>query len=126
MSLARRFLHLAAGASRCRAAIADARARTTYPSRPITMVVPFAAGGGTDMLARILADRMGRSLGQTVIVENVTGAGGSIGVARVVHAPADGYTLSIGTLTTHVLIGGALPTAIRSADRFGADRRAWL
>jgi tripartite-type tricarboxylate transporter receptor subunit TctC len=70
------------------------------------MVVPFAAGGGTDVLARILAERMGRSLGQPVIVENLGGASGSVGVARVVRAAPDGYTLSIGTSTTHVLIGG--------------------
>jgi len=101
----RRFLHWAAGAAgaplAARLAHADA-----YPTRPLTMVVPFAAGGATDVLGRILAERMGKALGQPVIVENVTGAAGSIGVARVVHATPDGYTLSIGTLTTHVLIGG--------------------
>jgi len=82
-----------------------------YPTRPITMVVPFAAGGGTDVLGRILADGMRVPLGQPVIVENVAGAAGSIGVARAVRAPADGYTLSMGTSTSHVLIGGlyALP-----------------
>jgi tripartite-type tricarboxylate transporter receptor subunit TctC len=77
-----------------------------YPTRPITIVVPFAAGGATDVLARVLADSMGKSLGQTIIVEDVTGAAGSIGVARVVRSAPDGYTLSVGTLTTHVLIGG--------------------
>jgi tripartite-type tricarboxylate transporter receptor subunit TctC len=106
----RGFLRFAAGAAALpilpRVAAAD-----NYPSRPITMVVPFAAGGGTDVLARILAERMGRPLGQPVIIENVGGAAGSVGVARVVRATADGYTLSIGTSTTHVLIGGlyALP-----------------
>src|SRR5580658_243862 len=78
----------------------------TYPSRPITVVCPFAAGGATDILARVLADPMGKALGQTVIVEDLAGAAGGIGVAKVVHSLADGYTLSIGTLTTHVLIGG--------------------
>jgi len=78
----------------------------TFPSRPITMVCPFAAGGATDILARVLADPMGKALGQTIIVEDLTGAAGAIGVAKVVRSPADGYTLSIGTLTTHVLIGG--------------------
>jgi len=73
------------------------------------MVVPFAAGGGTDIFARILAEGMRGPLGQTVIVENVAGAGGTIGVARVVHAAADGYTVSIGTLTTHVLSGALYP-----------------
>ena len=101
----RKFLHLAAGAAALPAASRVAGA-DTYPSRPINMIVPFAAGGGTDVLARILAERMKVPLGQPVIVENVAGAAGVIGVGRVVRAPADGYTLSIGTLTTHVLIGG--------------------
>lgn len=76
-----------------------------YPSRPITMVVPFAAGGPTDTLARILAERLRTALGQTVIVENATGAAGSIGVGRVVRAAPDGYTLSIGHWSTHVVNG---------------------
>ncbi len=76
-----------------------------YPSRPITMIVPFPAGGATDTLARILAEQMRGSLGQPVIIENVAGAAGSIGVGRAVRAGGDGYTLSIGTLSTHVLIG---------------------
>jgi tripartite-type tricarboxylate transporter receptor subunit TctC len=101
----RKFLQLAGGAAAMpvlsRIAMAD-----TYPSRPITIVVPFSAGGATDVIARVLADRMGKSFGQSIIVENVTGAAGSIGVARVVRAAPDGYTLSVGTLTTHVLIGG--------------------
>lgn len=106
MSLARRkFLHLAGGAA-ATASFSHAAFALDYPTRPITIVCPFAAGGATDVLARVLADPMGQSLGQSIIVENVTGAAGSIGVARVVRSPADGYTLSIGTLTTHVLIGG--------------------
>ncbi|HZZ92913.1 MAG TPA: tripartite tricarboxylate transporter substrate-binding protein [Usitatibacter sp.] len=76
-----------------------------YPTRPVTIIVPFAAGGPTDTIARIIAQRMGQSLGQTVVVENVTGAGGSIAVGKVVHAPADGYTVSIGHLGTHVITG---------------------
>ena len=76
-----------------------------YPSRPITIVAPFAAGGPTDVLARIVAERMRSALGQPVIVENVTGAAGTIGIARVVKAPADGYTLSIGPWNSHVLTG---------------------
>jgi tripartite-type tricarboxylate transporter receptor subunit TctC len=106
MRLARRkFLHLATGAAAATSYPGLSFAQD-YPTRPITIVCPFAAGGATDVLARVIADPMGKSLGQTIIVENVTGAAGSIGVARVVRAPADGYTLSIGTLTTHVLIGG--------------------
>ena len=77
-----------------------------YPTRPITMIVPFPAGGATDTLARFLAERMRAKLGQPIIIENVGGAAGSIGVTRAVRSPADGYTLSIGTSTTHVLIGG--------------------
>jgi tripartite-type tricarboxylate transporter receptor subunit TctC len=81
----------------------------TYPTKPITMIVPFAAGGATDVLARFLGERMRAILGQTVVVENVTGAGGSIGVGRAVRAPADGYTLEMGTSTTNVLLGGLYP-----------------
>jgi tripartite-type tricarboxylate transporter receptor subunit TctC len=80
-----------------------------YPSRPPTIVVPFPAGGPTDTLARILADRMGASLGRTVIIENISGASGSIGVGRVARAMPDGYTLSIGHLGTHVINGAIYP-----------------
>jgi tripartite-type tricarboxylate transporter receptor subunit TctC len=79
----------------------------TYPLRPITMNVPFAAGGPTDAVARIVAERMRASLGQPVIIENVGGADGTIGVGRVVRAAPDGYTLSVGQLGTHVLNGAA-------------------
>lgn len=78
----------------------------TYPSRPLAMIVPFPAGGATDVLARILSERMKESLGQTIVVENVGGAAGTIALGRVIRAPADGYTLSIGTSTTHMLTGG--------------------
>lgn len=74
-----------------------------YPSRPITMVVPFAAGGPVDTVARILSEPMRATLGQSIIVENVTGAAGSIGVGRVARAAPDGYTLSIGHWSTHVV-----------------------
>lgn len=77
----------------------------TYPSHPITIVVPFAAGGPSDAMSRILAQHMQRTLGQTVVIENVTGAAGSIGVGRVVHAAPDGYTVSFGHLGTHVANG---------------------
>jgi tripartite-type tricarboxylate transporter receptor subunit TctC len=73
----------------------------TYPSRPITLVVPFAAGGTFDVVGRIIATRMAELLGQSVVVENVTGAGGLIGVTRVINAPPDGYTLLLGTVGTH-------------------------
>jgi tripartite-type tricarboxylate transporter receptor subunit TctC len=81
----------------------------TYPSRPITIVVPFSAGGPTDTIGRIMAERMRVPLGQTVIVENVTGAAGSIGVGKVARAAPDGYTLSLGHWSTHVVNGAVYP-----------------
>jgi tripartite-type tricarboxylate transporter receptor subunit TctC len=77
----------------------------TYPSRPITIVVPYAAGGATDTIGRVMAEGMKRSLGQPVIVENVTGAGGTIAVGRVARAAPDGYTLSLGHNGSHVVTG---------------------
>jgi tripartite-type tricarboxylate transporter receptor subunit TctC len=77
----------------------------SYPTRPVTIVVPFSPGGPTDVLARLLAERMGRALAQAVVVENVTGAAGSIGVGRVVRAAPDGYTVGIGHWSTHVVNG---------------------
>jgi tripartite-type tricarboxylate transporter receptor subunit TctC len=76
-----------------------------YPSRPITAIVPFAAGGPSDAMMRILGERMKTTLGQAILIENVTGAGGSIGVGRAVRSPPDGYTLSFGHLGTHVANG---------------------
>ena len=78
-------------------------AAQTFPSRTITMVVPFAAGGSTDVVARIIAQKMSEGLGQQVIVENVAGAGGSTGAARVAKAEPDGYTILMGTVATHAL-----------------------
>ena len=105
MKLPRRdFVRLAAGMAALPVASRTAMAQA-YPSRSITMVVPFAAGGPVDTLARILAERMRASLGQTVVIENVTGAGGSIGTGRVARAAPDGYTLVIGIWTTHVVNG---------------------
>ena len=74
----------------------------SYPSRPITLIVPFPPGGSTDTTARIMAERMRPILGQPIVIENVGGAGGSIGVGRVARAPADGYTIDIGQWDTHV------------------------
>jgi tripartite-type tricarboxylate transporter receptor subunit TctC len=76
-----------------------------FPSHPITIVVPFSAGGPSDAMARILGERMKTALGETLLVENVTGAGGSIGVGRAVRSPPDGYTISFGHLGTHVANG---------------------
>ena len=80
-------------------------AAQAYPSRTITLTVPFAAGGPTDTIARIMAERMTRALGQTVVVENVTGAGGTIAGNKVVHAAPDGYSVTIGHIGTHVIVG---------------------
>jgi tripartite-type tricarboxylate transporter receptor subunit TctC len=83
------------------ALLASARA-DNFPSRPITLIVPFPPGGSTDVAARIMADKMSAALGQPVIVENVGGAGGSIGVGRLARATPDGYTIDIGQWDTHV------------------------
>jgi tripartite-type tricarboxylate transporter receptor subunit TctC len=80
-------------------------AAQSYPSKPITIVVPFSAGGPTDTLARIIGEPIRKTLGQTVLVENVTGAGGSIGTGKVARAPPDGYLVSIGHWGTHVVNG---------------------
>lgn len=81
--------------------LAAAATAEDYPSRPITMVIPFAAGGPTDVLGRVVADRMSQLLGQQVVVENVGGAGGMTGVQRVAQSPPDGYTIALGTVGTH-------------------------
>ena len=82
---------------------AGAQAQQPYPTRPITVVVPFAAGGPTDVLARILGQHMSQTLGQQIVVENITGGGGSIGAARVAKAAPDGYTMVMGNLATDTL-----------------------
>jgi tripartite-type tricarboxylate transporter receptor subunit TctC len=104
----RQFLLLAASAAALPTTSRPARAQA-YPTRPVTIVVPFAAGGPSDVLARVLGERMRVALNQTVIVENVTGAGGTIGVTRAVRSPADGYTVSFGHLGTHVINGAIYP-----------------
>jgi tripartite-type tricarboxylate transporter receptor subunit TctC len=81
----------------------------TYPNRPITLVVPFAAGGPTDVIARIMADHMSRTLGQNIIVENVAGAGGTTGSLRVARSAPDGYSLLMGNMGTHSASVGLYP-----------------
>src|SRR5262245_60897671 len=81
----------------------------SYPSRPVTVIVPFAAGGVTDIVARIVAERMRASLGQPLVVENVSGAGGTIGVTRLFRAAPDGYTVVVGQWTSHVGAGAMYP-----------------
>jgi tripartite-type tricarboxylate transporter receptor subunit TctC len=102
----RRFLHLAASAAALPAVSCEPGAQS-YPSRPITMIVGYAAGAATDTIGRIIADRMKSALGQRVIVENVTGAGGTVGAGRVARAAPDGYTLSLGNNNSHVLAGAS-------------------
>src|SRR4051794_19366406 len=91
---------LAAGLASAGAAFAQ-----PYPSHPITLVVPYAAGGPADAIARVVAERMRLSLGQPLIIENVAGAGGSLGTGRVARAVGDGYTIMIGNWSTHVANG---------------------
>jgi tripartite-type tricarboxylate transporter receptor subunit TctC len=88
----------------------------TYPSKPVTIIVPFAAGGPSDVLARTLGDKMRATLKETVVIENVTGAAGTIGVTRAVRSPADGYTLSFGHLGTHVVNGAIYPLPFDLVD----------
>ena len=113
MKLPRRnFLHLAAGTAALPAVSRIARAQA-YPTRPITMIVPFAPGGISDVMGRMMAEPLRAILGQPIIIENVGGAAGSIGVGRAVRAPGDGYTLSIGTTSSHVLAS----TSSRRSER---------
>ncbi len=86
-------------------AAASLAAAQTYPSRPVTIIVPFAVGGPTDMVARVIADKMQAPLGQTLVIENVGGAGGSIAATRVARAAADGYTVEIGNNGSNLLAG---------------------
>jgi tripartite-type tricarboxylate transporter receptor subunit TctC len=97
----RQFLGLAASAAAIPALASIAHAQS-YPSRPITLIVPFPPGGSTDVVGRIMAERMRPLLGQSLIIENVGGAGGSIALGRVARATPDGYTIDIGQWDTHV------------------------
>jgi tripartite-type tricarboxylate transporter receptor subunit TctC len=112
MTTKRGFL-LALAASASISAICPAFAEV-YPARPITVFVPFAAGGPLDVVGRILGERIRGALGQSVILENSTGAGGTIGVGRVARAAPDGYTLVLGIWSTHV-VNGAIYTLQRKS-----------
>ena len=89
-----------------------------FPSRPVTLVVPFPAGGATDIVSRILADHMKTTLGQTVLVENVAGAAGTIGMGRVARAEPDGYSVVVGQWTTHVGAGALYPLQFHVLNDF--------
>jgi tripartite-type tricarboxylate transporter receptor subunit TctC len=99
------------------AAVSGAAAQT-YPTRPVTVIVPFAAGGVTDIVARIVSERMKTALGQSVIIENVSGAGGTIGVTRLFRAAPDGYTLVVGQWTSHVGAGAMYPVTFDYLNDF--------
>jgi tripartite-type tricarboxylate transporter receptor subunit TctC len=100
----RKFLRLAAGAAALSTMSRIATAQT-YPTRPITMIVPFPAGGGTDIIARAIAERMRVSLGRSIVIENVGGGNGSIGAGRVARATPDGTTIILGTMGSFVMNG---------------------
>src|SRR5215510_3420733 len=109
MMLSRRdVLYFAASAASVVAFSSDSHAQD-YPSRPVTLVVPYAAGGSADTFPRIIAERMRATLGKPVVVENVTGAAGSIGTGRVARAAPDGYTFGLGNWSTHVANGAIYP-----------------
>jgi tripartite-type tricarboxylate transporter receptor subunit TctC len=111
----RQFLHLAAGATALPAVSRFAWAQA-YPSRTVTLVVPFGAGGGTDVAARIAAEHMSRTLGQQVIIENVAGAGGTTGSIRALRAKPDGYTILMGHEGTHAFSVALYPNLAYKPD----------
>lgn len=111
-SNSRRRTLLIAGVAAALGTFASAASAQTYPNRPLMLIVPFAAGGPTDILARVIAEGMARDLGQPVVVENAPGAGGTLGTARAVRATADGYTLligNVGTLAANATLYKSLP-----------------
>jgi tripartite-type tricarboxylate transporter receptor subunit TctC len=115
----RQFLHLAAGAAAL-PALSRAASAQAYPTRPITMVVSFAAGGPADAVGRIIVERIRSSLRQPVVIENVTGADGSIAGGRASRAKPDGYTIDLGSISTHVLNGAFYSLPYDVFERFCA------
>jgi len=96
----RRFLHFAASAAALPALPQDAAAQA-YPNRPITLIVPFPPGAATDVCARIVADHMSRTIGQQIVIQNLSGAGGTVGSTRAMRSDPDGYTILMGQMGTH-------------------------
>jgi tripartite-type tricarboxylate transporter receptor subunit TctC len=94
----------------------ESAAAEVYPSRPITMIVPFPAGGGTDVSARIVSEHMSRTLGQQIVIENIAGAGGSTGSTRAMRANPDGYTIEMGQMGTHATAVALYPNLAYKPD----------
>jgi tripartite-type tricarboxylate transporter receptor subunit TctC len=111
----RRLLRLAMGAAALSALPRSARAQA-YPARPITIIVPFAPGGGTDVAARIIADHMSRTLDQQIVIQNVAGAGGTVGATRAMRADPDGYTILMGQMGTHAAAVALYPNLAYRPD----------
>jgi tripartite-type tricarboxylate transporter receptor subunit TctC len=111
----RQFLRLAAAAAALPAVSRVARAQS-YPTRPITVIVPFAAGGGTDVPTRIVGEHMSRTLGQQFVVQNVVGAGGTVGTTRAMRADPDGYTIEMGQMGTHAAAVALYPNLAYKPD----------
>ena len=112
----RRFLHLAAGAAAHSVGVAPIAGAQTYPTRPITLIVPFPPGGSTDVAARIVADHMSRTLGQQIVIQNVSGAGGTTGSTRAMRAEPDGYTILMGQMGTHAASVALYPNLAYKPD----------
>ena len=118
----RRFLHLAAGAAAL-PSLSGAAGAQAYPNRPITLIVPFPPGGSTDVAARIAADHMSKTLGQQIVVQNVSGAGGTTGSTRAMRSDPDGYTILMGQMGTHAAAVALYPNlAYKPAEDFETDR----
>jgi tripartite-type tricarboxylate transporter receptor subunit TctC len=113
--LRRRFLHLAAGAAALPLASGVAGAQA-YPTRPITLIVPFPPGAATDVCARIVADHMSRTLGQQIVIQNISGAGGTTGSTRAMRAEPDGYTILMGQMGTHAASVALYPNLAYKPD----------
>src|SRR5262245_51200133 len=111
-----RALALLAAIIACGFAVSSAMAQSDYPRRPITLIVPFAAGGPTDVIARIAGEHMSRTLGQQLIVENIVGAGGTTASTRAMRAAADGYTIIMGHMGTHAASVALYPNLAYKPD----------
>src|SRR6266511_5131700 len=111
----RRFLHLAAGAAALPVLPRIARAQA-YPTRPVTIIVPFAPGGATDVVGRIVGEYLSRMLGQQFVIENVAGAGGTTGTTRTMRASPDGYTIQVGQMGTHAAAVAFYPNLAYKPD----------